>query len=216
MIAVDKLAIMGDDLMVANVARVSFKKWHTEFLPSDARLLSYLAREGHWSPFAHPQVQFRITAPVFIARQLVKHQIGLVWNEVSRRYVDAEPEFYVPTEWRARASDKKQGSANAPADWQPRGPYQALCTKARELYEDMIEAGIAPEQARMVLPQAMQTQWIWTGSLYAFARVCRERLHPHAQAETREVAELIDTHMAAAFPVSWAALRVARHEEAGA
>lgn len=205
---VELLDKMGSDLTVVNAARVSFDKWATMVGEKDERLINYLAEHNHWSPFGHAVAQFRITAPIFVARQLVKHQVGLVWNEVSRRYVDSEPDFYVPSEWRMRAADKKQGSsqetiANHDAVMDA---YFELLSKAQNLYAYMIKAGVAPEQARMVLPLSTETTWIWTGSLYAWARVCNLRLDPHAQAETREVAVGIDKHMGELFPLSWTAL----------
>ncbi len=168
----------------------------------------------HWSPFSHPQASFRVAAPIFVARQLQKHTVGLAWNEVSRRYVDAEPTFYVPETWRKRAENVKQGSSEEAVNlnWQY-GAYGSLQADVRGLYEDslttyslMLKAGVCPEQARMVLPQSMMTEWIWTGSLYAFARVCKLRLDSHTQKETRDVAKPISDYMATLFPVSWPAL----------
>lgn len=201
----------GDDDMVVDVARVSFSKQASQYTPeANAKLIGYLARHGHWSPFAHPQASFRITAPIFVARQLAKHQVGLSWNEESRRYIDGEPEFYEPTEWRGRPHGSiKQGSGD------PFGIegykvcasiHAKACGMAEAMYERLLEEGVAPEQARMVLPLCTMTSWIWTGSLYAWARMCRQRLDAHAQQETRDVAERIAGHMAQWFPVSWAAL----------
>lgn len=205
---VELVTTMGDDLMVVNVARVSFDKFHEVFEEGkDDKLISYLAKHQHWSPFAHPQAQFRIKAPIFVARQLVKHQIGLTWNEVSRRYVDSEPEFYFPTTWRARAESVKQGSGEDLEDSKSLDiyPRQAMehCMVA---YKILIDSNVAPEQARMVLPQNMMTEWIWTGSLAAWSRVCNLRLDPHAQKETQEVAGKISAEMGLRFPVSWRAL----------
>lgn len=228
---------MGDDLMVVNAARVSFDKessweWNCdqnmarvpEWSPyatfrvlsdRDAKLISYLARHGHWSPFAHPQIQLRIKAPIFVARQLAKHQVGLVWNEVSRRYVDDEPEFYEPEAWRARAENVKQGSSAAEIyDYGttiagerlitiPEVEHGEIINHALKVYREMMVAGVCPEQARMVLPQSMMTEWIWTGSLLAFSRVCQLRLDSHSQAETREIAEKIAEIIEPLFPVSW-------------
>lgn len=225
---------MGDDLTIVDAARVSFDKeseWETGFKMSDedggvhygepcrlmysklsdkdTKLIDYLAKHNHWSPFAHTSVQLRVKAPIFVARQLVKHQVGGVWNEVSRRYVDSEPEFWFPEVWRGRPVNAKQGSSGvvtselfiddelAPAD---------VAALALRMYQHMLDSGVAPEQARMILPQNMQTEWIWTGSLMFWCRVCRERLAPGAQAETREVAEQIAEIVAPLFPVSWAAL----------
>jgi len=231
---------MGSDLTVVNAARVSFDK-QSWWLPieegyeacsggeiakvvgvklraCDAKLINYLAKHKHWTPFGHCTAQFRVTAPIFVARQLAKHQVGLVWNEVSRRYVDSEPEFFVPEAWRLKAEDKKQGSSEEvlgaipgilyehsgfellPID------YDVLMDVCRTFYNRLLEDNVCPEQARMVLPQAMYTQWYWTGSLMAFARVCKLRLDPHAQKETQVIAKGIAGHMEKLFPVSWQAL----------
>ncbi len=202
---IDKL---GSDLTVVNAARVSFDKHANEMKPTDSKLLAYLASHDHWSPFGHAQAQFRVTAPLFVARQLVKHQVGLVWNEVSRRYVDSKPEFCEMT-WRYRAENKKQGSAGA-FDAYNQEYFDSIIynihKRAKEAYEELIEFGVAPEQARVVLPQTMMTSWYWTGSLYAFARVVRLRTGDDAQLETREVAEAISGHLKREFPLSWKVL----------
>lgn len=190
---------MGSDLSIVNAARVSFHKVKTEFDEKDERLIKYLATHNHWSPFAHASLQFRIKAPVFVARQLVKHQVGLVWNEVSRRYVDSEPEFYLPFLWRNKAENKKQGSGDSEIEYD----VSDIITHSKELYNDMIEKGIAPEMARMVLPQSMMTEWIWSGTLYAFARVCQLRNKDDSQQETRMITEQMAKHCADNFPVSW-------------
>ena len=210
---------MGDDRRVANAARVSFAKeseWTTSheqgervqrmLSDKDTKLISYLAKHGHWSPFSHCFLTFRIKAPIFVARQLQKHQVGLAWNEVSRRYVDSEPEFYVPDGWRKRAENVKQGSSDEIVETDFYARVWAMADSARWLYQDMLDAGVAPEQARMVLPQSMYTEWYWSGSLYAFARVCKQRMESHAQRETQEVAKEISHHIAELFPVSWKAL----------
>lgn len=204
---------MGSDLSVVNAARVSFDKesdWlddeQSTLEAKDERLISYLAKHNHWSPFAHCFASFRIKAPIFVARQLVKHQVGLAWNEVSRRYVDSEPEFYTPETWRKRADNVKQGSLEEEAVINTAIPYNACCV-AVVAYNNMLKAGVCPEQARMVLPQSMMTEWIWSGSLMAFARVCQLRLDNHTQKETREVAALINDEMKLLFPVSWKALQ---------
>lgn len=194
---------MGDDLRVANAARVSFAKESEEFNDKDAKLINYLAKHGHWSPFSHCFLTFRIKAPIFVARQLQKHQVGLAWNEVSRRYVDSEPEFYVPDGWRKRAENVKQGSGDEVVEGISNGSVNRWCL---EVYRNMLEDGVCPEQARMVLPQSMMTEWYWSGSLYAFARVCKQRLDPHAQLETRQVAGQIGSICADKFPTSWDAL----------
>ena len=195
---------MGSDLSIVNAARVSFAKVHTEFdEKSDTRLINYLAKHNHWSPFGHASMQFHIKAPVFVARQLVKHQIGLTWNEVSRRYVDTEVEFYEPTEWRLAAENKKQGSSEETVKYNLAPAHRF----AKECYENMLSLGIAPEMARMVLPQSMYTEWYWSGTLYAFARVCNLRCKPDAQKETQNVGWDIDKYARKLFPASWRALR---------
>ena len=202
---VEILDIMGSDLTVANAARVSFAVESEEFGSRDKKLIRYLAKHKHWTPFAHVQVQLRIKAPVFVARQLVKHQVGLVWNEVSRRYVDFVPEFHAPEAWRKRAPNKKQGSLDETFDNDSLlyNSYWDLMTKAEDLYSFMLEKGVAPEQARMVLPQSMMTEWYWTGSLVAFARVVTQRLSEDAQYECRVVAEKIDQLLVNHEPISY-------------
>ena len=195
---------MGNDLSVVNAARVSFAKVHKKFdEKSDTKLINYLAKHNHWSPFGHASMQFHIKAPVFVARQLVKHQIGLTWNEVSRRYVDTEVEFYEPTEWRLAAENKKQGSTEETVDYNISPAHKF----AKQCYENMLSLGIAPEMARMVLPQSMMTEWYWSGTLYAFARVCNLRCKPDAQKETQNVGWGIDKPARKLFPDSWRALR---------
>jgi len=195
---------MGSDLSIVNAARVSFAKLHEEFdEKSDTRLINYLAKHNHWSPFGHASMQFHIKAPIFVARQLVKHQIGLTWNEVSRRYVDTEVEFYEPTEWRLAAENKKQGSSEETVKYNLAPAHRF----AKECYENMLNMGIAPEMARMVLPQSMMTEWYWSGTLYAFARVCNLRCKPDAQKETQNVGWDIDKYARKLFPASWRALR---------
>jgi len=208
---------MGTDLTVANAARVSFGKqsamdtsdvWGPPKLKDkDAKLIRYLAEHKHISPFGHCFASFHIKAPVFVARQLVKHKF-LRWNEISRRYVDSEPEFYQPTEWRGRSADKKQGSEGVvPIS----GETMKVASKASmwsiRNYTALLNAGVCPEQARMVLPQSMVTEWYWSGSLDAFADMCNLRCKPDTQAETAEVAWGIDHIMVDLFPVSWRALR---------
>lgn len=220
---------MGSDLSVVNAARVSFHKtsdWIDEIeIPyeyggeikvnkvlsnQDQKLIGYLAKHGHWTPFAHAFLSFRIKAPIFVARQLVKHQVGLAWNEVSRRYVDDEPEFWFPEVWRGKPVNAKQGSAGVLDDEQPDmviSMYtRSVVNDTRQLYNDLLATGMAPEQARMFLPQNMMTEWIWSGSLAAFARVCKLRLDPHAQQETREVAQQINDLVPSEFTHSWKAL----------
>lgn len=215
---VDYIDHMGSDLRVVNAARVSFDKvstWERSdynlndqslvnvLLDKDAKLIWYLAKHKHWTPFGHCQATFRIQAPIFVARQLGKHQVGMVWNEVSRRYVDSDPEFFHPDLFRSRADDKKQGSmpdAVIEYNMKPLIEYVTQC------YENMLNKGVCPEQARMVLPQSMYTEWYWTGSLAAWARVCKLRLDPHTQRETQEVAKMLDKEMVKLYPISWKAL----------
>ena len=197
---------MGSDLTVVNAARVSFNKHQDKFKDTDERLIKYLAVHGHWTPFGHCSIQFRIAAPIFVARQLVKHQIGLVWNEVSRRYVDYTPELFTVEEgkWRSKPKNAKQGSADA----MHIPPSLTMAVEmtygyAINTYERLIKEGVAPEQARMVLPLSTSTEWYWTGSLMAFARVCNLRLDKTAQEETQEIARQIAEHCAILFPISW-------------
>ena len=195
---------MGSDLSVVNAARVSFAKEHKEFDDvGDTKLINYLAKHNHWSPFGHGSLQFAISAPVFVARQLVKHQIGLTWNEVSRRYVDDEPEFYIPDSWRGAAENKKQGSSDETIEYHLGSTLEFVKTT----YNNMLKLGIAPEMARMVLPQSMMTEWYWSGTLMAFARVCNLRCKPDAQKETQVVGWGIDKLARELFPASWEALR---------
>lgn len=214
---------MGSDLSVVNAARVSFHKesqWKIKNGPegwedceyvladNDRKLIKYLAKYNHWSPFAHSFVSLRIKAPIFVARQLAKHQIGLSWNEVSRRYVDDEPEFYLPKhEWRLRAENKKQGSLDTFIDEDTsvyiQTDVEKACQMCLDTYNFMLRCNIAPEQARMILPHNTMTEWIWSGSLMAFARVCNQRLDPHAQLETQEVAKMIADIVEPLFPMSW-------------
>ena len=205
---------MGSDLSVVNAARVSFHKFHEEFQDGDEKLISYLAKHNHWSPFGHAFLSFRIKAPIFVARQLVKHQVGLCWNEVSRRYVDDEPEFWFPEVWRGKPVNAKQGSSGIfDMKFMVEGNKeimdvhsQNLCYSALQLYTQAVHNGMAPEQARMILPQNTMTEWIWSGSLAAFARVCKLRLDPHAQQETQDVAFEIDRLVPDNFKHSWKAL----------
>lgn len=207
MMIVDLIDSMGSDLTVVNSARVSFAKESKEMDESDERLIHYLAKHGHWSPFAHAFLQFRIKAPIFVARQLVKHQVGLSWNEVSRRYVDDPPEFYNPTLWRGRPKNSKQGSSGEAED---QNTAKLILEQTNLLafknYTRLIKQGVAPEQARMILPQTMMTEWFWSGSLQAFARICNQRLDNHSQEETRTIAQMIQDQAISKFPVSWLAL----------
>ena len=243
---------MGTDLTVVNAARVSFDNESEELDDKDRKLIKYLADHEHWSPFAHPQISLRVKAPIFVARQLAKHQIGFAWNEVSRRYVDTYTEMYLPKSWRSKAKSIKQGSSDEEIDMgsafsfieggkiltETGSPYHLNKTiesnlfwfaypnidrekaitpaeKAVEnimftlqgMYENLIELGVCPEQARMVLPQATYTEWIWTGSLLAYSRMCKLRLDSHTQRETQEVAQMISDIIKPLFPVSWECLQ---------
>ena len=220
MIEVTYINHMGDDLTVVNAARVSFGKKSElvegavkqdeqgEYLEmvlsdKDTKLIKYLAKHKHISPFGHCFASFHVKAPVFVARQLVKHKF-LRWNEISRRYVDDGPEFYVPDVWRGRSSDKKQGSegevkTNANVEY-----HNNVMLK---LYKQQLDEGVSPEQARMNLPQSMMTEWYWSGSLDAFVDMCNLRCTDDTQRESRIVADAIDEEMERLFPVSWSALR---------
>ena len=200
----------GSDLMVVNSARVSFGKrsemeddpWGPPKLKEDdARLIRYLAKHNHISPFNHTWVTFQCRAPMFVARQLQKHEY-MPWNEISRRYTNENIEFYTPEVWRGKSEDKKQGSDGVVdvGDW---GDANWACLTA---YNDLLDMGGAPEQARMVLPQSMYTEWFWSGTVGAIAKMCNLRCKPDTQAETRIVADQISDKMKELFPVSWEAL----------
>jgi thymidylate synthase (FAD) len=211
---------MGSDLSVVNAARVSFGKKSSAvewgwidiedrsgelvaiLNEQDTKLIHYLAKHKHMSPFGHAFASFHVKAPIFVARQLVKHKF-LRWNEISRRYVDDEPEFYVPEVWRGRSKDKKQGSDGVV---NPEYNPQYLDSKIKFAYLQALDMGVAPEQARMVLPQSTMTEWYWSGSLDAFADMCRLRCKEDTQYETRLVADQISVIMKDLFPVSWDAL----------
>jgi len=215
---IDLLDHMGNDLTIANSARCSFDKQsdlddNGYLRTEDIRLINYLAKHKHWTPFSHATVSFRVTMPIFVARQLAKHQIGGSVNEVSRRYVDSDPVFDIPKKWRKRAENVKQGSSDEciNVDTALQSEIDKFFESAELLYKDLLMMGVCPEQARAVLPLCTETTWVWTGSLYFFARVCNLRLDPHAQRETAEVARAIDRHMDKLFPISWAALRK-RHD----
>ena len=231
---------MGSDLSVVNAARVSFGKeseWEyccgeycgdlceenntlcPKLSERDTKLIRYLAKHEHISPFGHAFASFHVKAPIFVARQLVKHKF-LRWNEISRRYVDDEPEFYVPDVWRGRSADKKQGSegvvdledvvmfANGGfiGPWYLGEEMREHWSRAVEQYNLLLEVGVAPEQARMVLPQSTMTEWHWSGSLDAFASMCKLRLKEDTQYESRLVAQQISDKMSQLFPVSWPCL----------
>lgn len=252
---VELIDSMGSDLSVCNAARVSFHKesgWENgdeEFIndfdledneffyknprfegqlsPGDQKLVGYLAKHNHFSPFCHAFLSFRIKTHIVNARQLVKHQVGLSWNEVSRRYVDDEPTFFMPETWRTRPANVKQGSSETETvEYFSNKKLEEILLdgtkverkisitagvhlhyqRSLQLYEDMLESGVAPEQARGVLPLFMNTEWIWSGSLAAFARVYKLRIDPHAQKEVRDIAELIGNLIPHNMQHSWAAL----------
>jgi thymidylate synthase (FAD) len=208
----------GDDLSVVNAARVSFSKqssWSNvgeyehaggdlELPEKDAKLINYLAKHKHKSPFNHCFMSFRVKAPIFVARQLVKHEY-LPWNEVSRRYVTEEPEFYIPEVFRASADNVKQGSSDQAVPFLT-NPVHRASTMSLMVYDMLLERGVCAEQARMVLPQNTMTEWIWSGTLFAFAKMCKLRLDPHTQKETQEIARMVDAEAVMQFPVSWQAL----------
>ena len=208
---------MGSDLSVVNAARVSFGKtsemepntWGPPTLKKrDEKLIQYLAKHKHISPFGHAFVSFHIKAPIFVARQLVKHKF-LRWNEISRRYVTDNIEFFYPDTYRQAADDKKQGSGGTVSDVVGNLSIEkvtAANAKSMITYQELLDIGVCEEQARMVLPQSTMTEWYWSGSLDAFADMCNLRCKPDTQAETREVANQIDRIMVGNFPVSWDAL----------
>ena len=195
---------MGSDLSVVNAARVSYSEVTDEMTDKDEKLIKYLVEHNHWSPFAHATIQFRIQAPVYVARQLVKHQVGLSWNEVSRRYVSYEPELRKVDQCRGKPENSKQGSSGL-IDLPPEviDRYNRNLDESIKIYKELVYFGVAPEQARTVLPQCMQTEWIWSGTLYAFARVCNLRCQPDTQEETRSIANMMSGFLNREFPISW-------------
>lgn len=223
---VDYVDHMGSDLTVVNSARVSFAKHKESFDKSDEELVRYLADHNHWTPFSHPTITVRVTAPVFVARQLFKHKVGMTENEVSRRYVSDEPEFFFPEEWRAAPTNgAKQGSSKTDAikevqyefageEWDSDldDLYSVHLSRSTALYNAMIKAKVAPELARMVLPQSMITSWYWTGSLSSFARIYGLRSAPDAQEETQVIAKQLDAILRPLFPVCWDELTTAKGE----
>jgi thymidylate synthase (FAD) len=221
MIEVTYIDHMGTDLSVVNAARVSFGKKSTwagqedglddgeggmgVLNDADSKLIKYLAKHKHMSPFGHAFASFHVKAPIFVARQLVKHKF-LRWNEISRRYVDDGISFYYPEVWRSKATDKKQGSGPALADQEI--DLGTTHTVVAQLYNSLLDRGVCPEQARMVLPQSTMTEWYWSGSLDAFADMCNLRCTGDTQYETRLVANQICDSMKKLFPVPWFALRL--------
>ena len=200
---VELIDSMGSDLTVANSARVSYDKHKDEFDEADARLINYLGKHKHYSPFGHCFATFRVEAPVYVARQLVKHKF-LRWNEISRRYVDFEPELHEIKVWRGRPTDSKQGSGRDITDQATADGVQAeLHLHARRAYNRLLALGVCPEQARAVLPHSLMTQWYWSGSLDAFAEMCHLRCQSDTQKETQYIATQIASHMNELFPESW-------------
>ena len=209
MITAEYINHLGSDNTVADSARVSFdKRAELYSAEANAKLIKYLAAHAHTTPFTHPQITLRETVPIFIARQRFKHVVGFTYNETSRRYVDSTPEFYTPDVWRKRPSDNaKQGSGGKHPStlvWQE--IYKAQVSFALETYKRMINEGVAPEQARMILPQSMMTSYYVTGSLAAFARMFNQRTDPHAQKEIQDLAIQIGEIIQPLYPVSWEAL----------
>ena len=215
---VEYIEHMGSDLMVANAARVSFAKtseWETtedgtrKLSQRDQKIIKYLAEHNHWTPFAHPQITLRIKAPIFVRTQLFKHKVGFTENEVSRRYVTVEPEFYTP-DWRAAPTDgAKQGSSDFiydPVVEDLDRMYNKIALESVDIYKELMKNGVAPEQARSVLPQGTYTEWWWTGSLSAYARVFKQRIDTHAQWECQEYAKAIGSIIEPLFPHSWKVL----------
>jgi thymidylate synthase (FAD) len=230
-ITVELVDNMGNDLTTVNAARVSFDKESTwevesygeqasediqELSEKDKKLINYLATHNHFTPFTHPQITLRETVPIFVARQRFKHMVGFTYNEVSRRYVDDEPTFYVPDSWRSRPNGSvKQGSGGTSITSMermtgrpstPEEEYEIAVNIVAGLYERMLRAGVAPEQARMVLPQSMMTSYYVTGSLAAFARMVKQRKDTHAQKEIQDLAQKVDEVIRPLYPVSWSAL----------
>lgn len=236
-IKVEYVDHMGTDLSVVDAARVSFAKksaWESvisvdttrkedseEWLKdhrvhkgcfvkmseADAKLINYLAKHEHWTPFAHTAISLRVAAPVPIRTQCFKHKVGLVENEESRRYIKSTPEIFIP-EFREKPEGSiKQGSGGihqSNEEWQY--SYRKLTERCVDIYLQMIKEGVAPEQARFVLPQGAIVNWVWTGNLMSFANFYKKRIDPHAQQEIQEVARKVDEVIRPLFPVSWAAL----------
>ena len=206
----------GSDNSVVDAARVSFSKEASGYTPEqNNKLIKYLAKHQHKSPFFHTAISLHLKMPIFVARQIMKHTTGLEYNEVSRRYVDSEPEFYVPDVWRKKADNVKQGSSDEAVDIKDKFPsvdygyrgniqdYMGICIGS---YKSLLDAGVAPEQARMILPQSMYTEVIMTGNLYAIANMYIQRTDSHAQKETQDLAKQIGEIVKPLYPVSWAAL----------
>ena len=218
---VELINFMGNDLTVVNAARVSFDINKKTFTMADKKLIAYLAKHKHMSPFGHCFASFKVTAPIFVARQLVKHKF-LRWNEISRRYVNTKPNWYRPSIsdpdtaiWRSQTKDKKQGSGDVIQSEQKQSlatfTLSSVIADAMSAYQKLLSMGICEEQARMVLPICHLTEWFWSGSLDAFADMCILRCAKDAQVETKMVADQISDHMEKLFPVSWKELMNETH-----
>lgn len=207
-IKVEYVDHMGSDLNIVNAARVSFDKQVETIEEKDVKLMQYLAEHEHTSPFRHTCISVRCKAPIFLARQLVKHQVGLSWNEVSRRYVDSEPEYYMPETLHGYPSNKKQGCGEVLEKWglAPINMIRKSVKDANVAYLTLVDMGVAPEEARMVLPLNTMTEWIWTGSLQAFFHVYRLRSDSHAQTVAREFAEELGKVISEIYPNAWKVL----------
>lgn len=201
----------GTDLSIVNAARRSFDSASGELLESDRRLINFLVREGHWLPFRHPQLSFSCEAPVFVARQLGKHQVGMSWSEVSRRYKTNRLKLWEPEVWRQAPENAKQGTGPSLPVHRAAEARKALKiahASAMQDYQYLLSIGVAPEQARVVLPQSMEVYWTWTGSLLAWLHLIKERSHSTAQTETRTwVQQYIIPEVQARFPVTWEAIQ---------
>ena len=210
---IEYLSHFGDDLMVANAARVSMGKWKDVLDEKDEKLIHYLAKHQHTTPFRHPQLQVRVEVPIFLANQLKRHTVGFALNEVSRRYVDDDPTFWIPDQWRLRPAESiKQGSSTVPiCESLHEGikeEYLSLISHAAVFYSNAISMGIAPEMARIGLPQSMMTSWVWTGSLQAWLHFYLLRIDAHAQVEAQWAAKEIGGLLKKHFPVSFEAWRL--------
>jgi len=216
------ISSMGDDLSVVNAARVSFSKeseyvydttWAStekDLCIADKKLIKYLAKHNHFTPFTHCMITVREEVPIFVARQRFKHTIGFSYNEESRRYVDSDPTFYHPDVWRKRAENIKQGSSEEGIASQglTKEKYDKFLIQAKEMYDNLLKSGVAPEQARMCLPQSMYTSYYVTGSLSAFARAYKLRIDTHAQKEIQDLARMWDNICSVIYPISWKELTI--------
>lgn len=205
---IELLDVFGNDLTIVNAARVSFNKESTELNSKDEKLIQYLAKHNHITPFFHPQLRFRIKMPIYVAREWYRHTIGFARNEVSRRYVDTPPECYNPQDIRARDTNLKQGSklTNVENNIDIALKIKDIQDKVLCAYEELLSLNVAPEIARGILPQSMYTEFIETASLAAYARLCKLRLDPHAQKEIQEYAKVLSELIEEKFPMSWKAL----------